>query len=233
MINIINRKAGILTLLLATSLISCKNKSEQSEQVISNNKKNEMSKVDKLPYFNTPDFAPTWSSEINELKELHKIPNFSFTNQLGKQVTNASLEGKIYVANFFFTSCPDVCIKLTKSMYELQDIYTGDDAIRLISHSVMPSVDTIEVLKEYGERHNINPDKWDLVTGDKEKTYALAREAYFADDLYKETKDKNRFVHTENLILIDKNSHIRGVYNGTLPEEVQRIKRHIALLKKE
>ena len=99
--------------------------------------------------------------------------------------------------------------------------------------TVMPSVDTVEVLKDYGERQKIDPKKWYLVTGKKETIYALAREAYFADDLYKQTNDKNRFVHTENLLLIDKNSHIRGVYNGTLAIERKRIQRHINILKKE
>ena len=97
----------------------------------------------------------------------------------------------------------------------------------------MPSVDTVEVLKEYGERQNINPEQWYLVTGPKEKIYELAREAYFADDLYKETNDKNRFVHTENLILIDKKGHIRGVYNGTIEFDVERLKRHVEILKAE
>ena len=189
--------------------------------------------IKKLPYFNTPDFTATWLPNTNELNEFHKIPAFNFTNQLGEKVTNKTLEGNIYLASFFFTSCPNICLKLTQNMSELQKIYKNDDEFKLISHTVMPSEDTVEVLKDYGERQNINPEKWYLVTGEKEKIYELAREAYFADDLYKQTNDKNRFIHTENLILVDKKSHIRGVYNGTLPIEVERIKRHFTILKNE
>jgi len=102
-------------------------------------------------------------------------------------------------------------------MHKLQEIYKDDDDIKLLSHSVYPSFDTVEVLKDYGERHNVIP----------------IREAYFADDVFKDTNDESRFVHTENLILIDKKGHIRGVYKGTLPEEVLRIQRHINILKLE
>ena len=189
--------------------------------------------ITKLPYFNTPDFTATWLPNTNELNEFHKIPEFNFTNQLGEEITNKTLEGNIYIASFFFTSCSNVCLKLAQNMRELQNIYAEDNEFKLISHTVMPSVDTVEVLKDYGERQNINPEKWYLVTGEKEKIYELAREAYFADELYKQTSDKNRFVHTENIILVDKKSHIRGVYNGTLSTEVERIKRHVDILKKE
>lgn len=213
-------------------LISCKQHSETDQGVETSIKINTQ-KIDKLPYFNTPDFAPSWESNTDKLEGFHKIPEFNFKNQLGNEITNNTLKGSIYVANFFFTSCPNVCLQLTNNMHELQEIYADDDTIKLLSHTVMPSVDTIEVLKEYGEIHNIDPKKWYLVTGEKEKIYDLAREAYFADDLYKQTNDKNRFVHTENLMLVDKKGHIRGVYKGTQPDEIKRINRHIEILKKE
>lgn len=218
---------------LGVCLISCK---QNLEKKVPNEVKQTAEKateIKKLPYFNTPDFAPTWLPNTNELNKFHKIPEFNFTNQLGEQITNETLKGNIYLASFFFTTCPNICLKLTQNMRELQKIYADDDEFKLISHTVMPTVDTQEVLKEYGERQDINPKKWYLVNGEKEKIYDLAREAYFADDLYKQTNDKNRFIHTENIILVDKNSHIRGVYNGTLPAEVERIQRHINILKNE
>lgn len=213
-------------------LISCKQHSAANQEA-ETSIKIKSKKVDKLPYFNTPDFAPSWESNTDKIKGFHKIPGFNFKNQLGNEITNKTLEGRIYVANFFFTSCPNICLQLTSNMRELQKIYADDDTIKLLSHTVMPSVDTIEVLKEYGELQNIDPKKWYLVTGEKEKIYDLARDAYFADDLYKQTNDKNRFVHTENLMLVDKKGHIRGVYKGTQPEEIKRIRRHIEILKKE
>ncbi len=238
MLKITSKKIILCTFCIGSFLISCKNESTQvvpkNEKAHSNNTSQSTSKeVSKLPYFNSPDFAPIWLPNTKQLQKLHKIPDFVFTNQLNQKISNTTLEGKIYIANFFFTTCPNVCLQLTKSMHALQEMFAKDDAIRLISHTVMPSVDTVEVLREYGERQNVDPKKWSLVTGEKEKIYTLAREAYFADDLYKQTNDKNRFVHTENLMLIDKNGHIRGVYNGTLAEEVKRIQRHIQLLKKE
>ncbi len=216
-------------------LISCNPKSEKKPKKDDIKSTEVLTKkaIKKLPYFNTPDFNPTWLPGDNELKDLHKIPSFSFKNQLGNKITNKTLEGKIYIASFFFTTCPNICLQLAQNMRELQKMYAKDDEIKLVSHTVWPSVDTVEVLKEYGERQDINPEKWYLLTGDKEKIYDLARKAYFADDLYKQTKDAERFIHTENLILIDKNSHIRGVYSGTLPAEIKRIQRHINILKRE
>ncbi len=227
----LNNKIVTAILFLPLFLISCNKKFEKDD--IKNTKISMKNEIKKLPYFNTPDFNPTWLPNNNELKDLHKIPSFSFKNQLGNEITNKTLEGKIYVASFFFTTCPNICLQLAQNMRELQKIYAKDDEIKLVSHTVWPSVDTVEVLKEYGERQDINPEKWYLLTGDKEKIYDLARKAYFADDLYKQTKDTKRFIHTENLILIDKNSHIRGVYSGTLPAEIKRIQRHIDILKRE
>jgi len=229
----INSKFYIIVgVFMGICLVSCKQHSATNKEAESDIKINTQ-KVNKLPYFNTPDFAPSWESNTDKLEGFHKIPSFNFKNQLGNEITNKTLEGSIYVANFFFTSCPNICLQLTSNMRELQELYADDDSIKLLSHTVMPSVDTIEVLKEYGELQNIDPKKWFLVTGEKEKIYDLAREAYFADDLYKQTNDKNRFVHTENLMLVDKKGHIRGVYKGTQPEEIKRISRHIEILKKE
>ncbi|UZO80134.1 SCO family protein [Aquimarina sp. ERC-38] len=224
------RKLGIIVL-LAGCLCSCKNQktSEASEKPIKLAEK----KVTQLPFYNTADFTPTWNPSQTDVKKIHKISDFSFTNQLGNKITNKDLNGYIYVANFFFTTCPSICVRLTNNMLTLQDVYQNDPDIKLISHSVFPEYDSVEILKKYGERFKINPEQWYLVTGEKDKIYKLARDAYFADDTYKQTHDKNAFIHTENLVLVDKQGHIRGVYKGTLPEEVERLQRHIEILKKE
>ncbi|WP_246615998.1 SCO family protein [Aquimarina litoralis] len=210
-------------------IFSCKGKIENDKQAIKIGTK----KVDKLPYYNTSDFTPSWLPTDNELKKFHKIPDFKFKNQLGEEITYNDLRGHIYVANFFFTTCPSICAQLTSNMHILQDVYAKNDEIKFISHSVFPSYDTVEVLQKYGELHDVNPKKWYLVTGDEKEIYNLAREAYFADETYKQTNDKNGFVHTENLILIDKQGHIRGVYKGTSYQEIERIQRHIEILKRE
>ncbi len=222
-------KTNLMFWMVCCILISCKEQPEHKDQAITIGTK----KVDRLPYYNTADFTPSWLPSDDELKMFHKIPDFKFTNQLGNDITNKELHGYIYVANFFFTTCPSVCVKLTNNMHKLQEAYTENDDIKFISHTVFPSFDTVEVLQEYGERFHINPEKWYLVTGEEEEIYNIAREAYFADDTYKQTQDKNGFIHTENLILIDKEGHIRGVYKGTLPEEIARIQRHIEILRRE
>jgi len=227
-------KKIIVLLSIGSCFLSCKQAIESQESMKSTETAaTSIKKVEKLPFYNNPDFTPTWLSNDDELENFHRISDFNFKSQLGNEITNNTLKGYIYVAGFFFTSCSSICIDLTKNMHTLQEIYSDDDEIKLISHSVYPKVDTVEVLKEYGERHNIDPKKWYLVTGKKEKIYKLVREAYFADDVFKDTNDKSRFVHTENLILVDKNGHIRGVYKGTLPIEMKRIQRHIKILKRE
>lgn len=184
-------------------------------------------KVESLPYFNNSDFTPEWK------KGTHKIPQFSFTNQNGENITNSTYKGKIYVADFFFTTCPGICPKLAKSMGSLQDAYKNDDDIMLLSHSVMPWVDTVKKLKTYSKKNNVDSEKWNLVTGDKDAIYNIARHGYFADEDFAKTKDENQFIHTENFVLVDKHGYIRGVYNGTIALDVKRLKRHIEILKKE
>ena len=187
----------------------------------------------KLPYFISSDFTPRWFSNSSELKNKHKIPPFSFLNQNGDTITSKTYENKIYVADFFFTTCPGICPKLTKNMNLIQDKYIDDPNILLLSHTVMPWNDSIPVLKAYAERNNIDNAKWNLVTGDKNELYSIAREGYFADEDFGKTKDESQFIHTENFILVDTQGYIRGVYNGTIPIDIKRLIRHIEILKKE
>lgn len=180
-----------------------------------------------LPYFNSPDFTPEWE------KGTHKIPDFSFINQNGQEITNKNYEGKIYIADFFFASCSGICPKLAKNMNILQDTYKDNEGIMLLSHTVMPWKDNMEVLKEYAEANNVLNSKWNLVTGDKDELYTIARKGYFADEDFKKTQDENDFIHTENFILVDGKGYIRGVYNGTLEIDLKRLIRHIEILRQE
>ncbi len=232
------KKTILISLALGCGFISCKQKNKtvfSNQKILTTDNENSTSLEDvkNLPYFNTSDFTPTWTSNNDKVKKFHKISAFKFINQLGEEITNNTFKGSIYIANFFFTSCPSICIKLTSNMHQLQEMYSNDNEIKLLSHSVYPSFDTVDVLNEYAKRHNIDSKKWHLVTGEKEKIYKMAREAYFADDVFKTTNDESRFIHTENLILVDKKGHIRGVYKGTSPKEILRIQRHIEILKKE
>jgi protein SCO1/2 len=201
---------------------------------ISCKRESSIDKTKTLPFFNSEEFTPEWISENDaKYKDIHTIAPFEFTNQNGKKINNKDFKGKIYIADFFFTTCPSICPILAKNMGAIQEVYKNDEDVILLSHSVMPWVDSVETIKEYASEKKAIDNKWHLVTGNKEQIYNIARTSYFADEDFKKTKDKSEFIHTENFILVDKKGRIRGVYNGTLALDVQRLKRHIEILKKE
>jgi len=168
-------------------------------------------------------------SSIIHVSKYHKISDFILTNQNGKEITQADYKDKIYVADFFFTTCQDICPVMTKNMYELQEELKNDKEILLLSHTVIPEVDTVKRLKEYAIENNVDDSKWNLVTGDKKQIYELARKSYLAV----EDSNFNEFdmIHTENFILIDKEKQIRGFYDGTNSEEINRLLKDIKILK--
>jgi protein SCO1/2 len=189
---------------------------------------------EKLPFFNQPDWTPEWIKVTDPAyKKIHMIPDFSFLNQDGKLITEKNVAGKIFVANFFFTTCRNICTKMTNNMRLLQDTYINDNQVYLLSHSVTPESDSVPKLKKYSLEYKINPDRWSLLTGDKSSIYRLAKQEYFAGDTIGFYQTGNEFLHTENFILVDKHRRIRGVYNGTLLVEIERIKEDIAILKSE
>ena len=191
-------------------------------------------KNDSLPYYNTPDFTPHWFSNEEAVKEnLHTVSGFSFTNQDGKTITNETLKGKIYVANFFFTVCPTICPKMTNNLIKVQETFKNDNDVLLISHSVMSWMDSVSVLKSYEKKFNLQNGKWNLLTGKTSEIYSLARKSYFAEEEPGFNKDSTEFLHTEHILLVDKNGHLRGVYNGTLPLEIERLIDDVKLLKQE
>ena len=168
-------------------------------------------------------------SSIIHVAKYHKISDFKLTNQNGKEITQANYKDKIYVADFFFTTCQDICPVMTKNMYQLQEELKNDNQILLLSHTVIPEVDTVEQLKEYAIENNVDDSKWNLVTGDKKQIYELARKSYLAveDSNYNEYD----MIHTENFMLIDKEKQIRGFYDGTNSEEINRLLKDIEILK--
>lgn len=175
----------------------------------------ETSRVDYLPYYNEESFTPNWlTPNTEEEKRFHKIPNFALTNQLGETVDQNTFKDKIYITDFFFTTCPGICPKMTGNMEKLQAEFINDDEVLLLSHSVTPTKDSVPVLKKYANEHGVISNKWHLVTGSKELIYGLGREAYFVENDLGEEKSIDDFLHTENFLLIDKNKHIRGIYNG-------------------
>lgn len=153
-------------------------------------------------------------STVQYVARNHKIADFSFTNQNGKTITQEDYKGKIYVADFFFTTCQSICPKMTKNMEWLQEQIKNDPKVMLLSHSVTPDIDSVPVLKKYALEKGVIDSKWNLVTGKKEDIYYIARKSYLA---VKTTSSKELYdmVHTENFILVDSHGRIRGFYNGT------------------
>jgi protein SCO1/2 len=187
-----------------------------------------------LPFFNVPDWTPAWiNKEDSGYAKIHSIPAFSFKDQEGVDITEANVEGKIYVANFFYTKCRGICPKMTTNMSFLQEAFKNDSTIVLLSHSVTPELDSIAVLKKYAILNKVDSKKWHLLTGDKNEIYTLAKQQYFAGDSVGFYQTGNEFLHTENFILVDQKRRIRGVYNGTLLLEIDRIKEDIQTLKLE
>ncbi len=190
--------------------------------------------LQELPYFNTPDFTPAWPDKNTEAyQKLHTIPAFNFTDQSGKSVSNKTVSGKIYVADFFFTRCGSICPKMTDNMSVVAKTFLHNDTVMILSHSVTPELDNVQVLKTYAEHKNITNPNWHLLTGDKDQIYNIARRGYFADDAIGFNKDVSQFLHTENFILVDKHGRIRGVYNGTIMFEIENLIRHIKILERE
>jgi protein SCO1/2 len=187
-----------------------------------------------LPFYNTPDFTPQWlASADKEYSSVHTIAPFKLNNQQGTIITNKNVEGKIYVANFFFTKCTGICPKMNNNLKKIADAFVTNPDVLILSHTVMPEADSIARLAKYGEREGIDVKKWWLLTGDKNEIYTLARQSYFADEELGYNRNSNDFLHTENAVLVDRKGRIRGVYNATLALEMDKLVQHINLLLKE
>lgn len=194
----------------------------------------EKSVEDKLPFYNTAAFDAEWIDETDSLyPKIHRIAPFSLPNQVGHLVTNDSLSGQIYVANFFFSTCPSICPKMMTNLKTLQQTFGDSSQIKLVSFSVMPWVDSVARLKKYGELHGIRPGKWHLLTGNKDAIYTLGRTSFFAEKGLGLQKDSTEFMHTESMLLIDTKGRIRGIYNATQKPDIERITDDMYTLLKE
>ena len=169
-------------------------------------------------------------SSIQYQKKYHRIADFSLINQNGETITQEFYKNKIYVADFFFTTCQTICPIMTDHMYDIQKETISDPDVLLLSHSVTPEIDSVAQLKRYAKKKLVNASKWNLVTGDKKQIYELARKSYLA---VKDAGSGGPFdmIHTENFMLIDKKQQIRGFYDGTEAEEIERLLEDIKVLK--
>lgn len=169
-------------------------------------------------------------STLHDTKKYHTIADFELINQNGDTITEKNYQNSIYIADFFFTTCPSICPIMTKNMAAIQASILEDDEVRLLSHSVTPQIDSVAQLKKYALEKGVLDSKWNLVTGDKKQIYTLARKSYLA---VKNDGDGGPFdmIHTENFILVDKERRIRGFYDGTNQEEIEKLMDDLGILK--
>lgn len=186
-----------------------------------------------LPIYNPSDVNPELvDSTVQYIQKYHAISDFSFTNQNGKTITQKDYDGKIYVADFFFTTCGSICPIMTTNMVDVQKAFLNNPKVMLLSHTVFPEIDSVSVLKTYAVKKGVDDRKWNLVTGDKKQIYALARKSYLAVKLGKPSELYD-MVHTENFVLVDTKRRVRGFYDGTKKEEIQRLIEDINFLLNE
>ncbi|HZW62604.1 MAG TPA: SCO family protein [Flavobacteriaceae bacterium] len=172
------------------------------------------------------------AEDLQHKRKYHKIADFSLINQNGDTITQDTYAGKIYVADFFFTTCTTICPIMTTHMARIQEHIKNDPEVMLLSHTVTPEIDSVPQLKKYAVEKGVLDEKWNLVTGDKKHIYALARKSYLAVKTAG-TGDAYDMIHTENFMLIDKKRQIRGFYDGTNAEDIERLLKDLSALKKE
>jgi protein SCO1/2 len=183
-----------------------------------------------------PIYQPAMVSEelvdstIQYQQKYHKIADFSLTNQNGEIITQDTYKDKIYIADFFFTTCQTICPIMTDHMYQIQKKIINDDDVMLLSHSVTPKIDSVAQLKKYAKEKGVIDRKWNLVTGDKKQIYELARKSYLAVKT-DGNGDQYDMIHTENFMLVDKKRQIRGFYDGTQKDDIDRLLEDIETLK--
>ena len=176
-----------------------------------------------LPIYNPSDVNPELvDTTVQYVANKHRIADFSFTNQNGKTITQKDYEDKIYVDDFFLTTCKSICQKMTTNLVDVQKAFLNNPKVKLLSFTVMPDIDSVSVLKEYAQLNGVVDSKWNLVTGDKKDIYTMARKSYLA---VKQGKPEEQYdmVHTENFVLVDSKKRVRGFYDGTKKEEIQRL----------
>jgi protein SCO1/2 len=183
-----------------------------------------------LPIYNPVDFEPKLVDKtLRNVNKNHTVSDFNLTNQNGVVITSKDYENKIYVVDFFFTSCPSICPIMTNNMLKIQEEFIDNSQVKLLSLSVTPEIDNVKVLKQYAIEKGVNDSKWNITTGTKKHIYELARKSYFAV-VEQGDGGLQDFIHTPNFILIDKKKQIRGIYDGTNENEIIQIIEDIKVL---
>jgi protein SCO1/2 len=183
----------------------------------------------KLPYYGEPTITSHEENGTLVADTLYPvIPSFSFVNQDGKEVTGKTFDGGIYVADFFFTTCPTICPKMKAELLRVYNAFKNEQRVKILSHTIDPEHDTVQVLSEYAGRLQVTSDKWNFVTGNKDSIYTIAE--YYLCSAEEAPAEPGGYIHSGALVLIDHHKNIRGIYDGTRPEEVDQLIKDIPLL---
>ncbi len=207
-------------IVVASFFISCGGKKQQTNN-----------SVTKLPYLGNPMYSS--HEENGQLVPdtiYPKIPAFAFTNQDGQIITDKTFNG-IYIADFFFTTCPTICPKMKSELLRVYEAFKDEPRLKILSHTIDPDYDTVEVLHEYASRLKVSSDKWHFVTGDKDSIYAMSD--YYMVSAEEAPNEPGGYIHSGALILVDQQKYIRGMYDGTRSEEVDQLIKDIPLLLNE
>lgn len=188
----------------------------------------------RLPFYNPSELDRRLVAEdLRGKGRNHRVLDFKLLSHLGDTLRSTDMEGKIYVADFFFTVCPDICKDMAVQKRRLQQVLKSEEDFAILSHSVTPEMDSLPVIQDYAEMQGAIEGKWYILTGDKPQIYNLARRSYFAIFDQGGNGDEADFIHTENFVLVDKQKRIRGYYDGTSAEDVDRLIKDYEILKGE
>jgi len=171
-------------------------------------------------------------SSLQHVKKYHRIADFNLINQNGDSISQDFYRDKIYIVDFFFTTCPSICPIMTKNMFQIQKKILNDPNVLLLSHTVDPETDSVAQLKKYSLLNGVIDLKWNLVTGDKKQIYNLARKSYFVAENDGDG-GPNDMIHSENFVLVDPEKRIRGFYDGTDFKAIKSLFNDIEILKEE
>lgn len=192
------------------------------------------SRESNLPYYVSEQLTPEWMSDdaVND-SSMHRIAGFSLTNQRSRTITDRALKGKISIAHFFFTECAGVCPKTQPNLARVLAKFPDDDRVQIFSHSVKPEENSVAKLAAYAAEHRIADPRWNLLTGPRSAIERLANDSYFANLNDGRSYGVEDLVHTETVFLVDPHGRIRGVYNGTLELDMDRLVEDIRVLMKD
>ncbi|KFD39020.1 SCO family protein [Schleiferia thermophila] len=186
---------------------------------------------ERLPIYNPADINPELvDSSLRRIGRNFTTGDFTAVNHLGDTITSKTLAGKIRVVNFFFTTCPSICIDMTRELKSVQEAYKDNPHIIILSHTVTPAIDSVPVLRRYAELHGLDSRIWWLLWADEAEIQRLARKVYFAVKSGPSDDDDHGFIHTENVVLVDTKGRLRGFYDGTNPDDIALLNQHISIL---